>query len=859
MLVTLGNFPQSSLSSNEHEEPLNLDVNVPAIAYQPPIPFDPNMDFQFNISEKCERAIEASNWSTTDVSFETPSSYNLTYVNMTFRVRNATTETWATTGTEDTVQKKISFAQGFNITQNATMSGFSIHVTGGTVDRPMTLFIREGAPLGQILYAFPVTIPYSASAYWFNVTLNGSVSLAAGHYYLYYPNQGPSPEGRWYYTVTGAFGDCYANEAQAAYNMTLKVYTKNFIDPESVNMNVSNQPVRNILNGTGWANLSAQISGNTTKRFTVSNSSLIEYAYSGFMICYRALKATNAVNITMDYANWTLTGFSYPGSNYSVYQGNITGFNANHQSIQGFLGESTVSLFRPAPYTVVNFSSALDRITFFSTNYITGVEIPSEVHSNQEVDLNVTVGDLGNVTVNIYNNSKAIYENTTLTSGTYGFRWDVSTSLDAGDYVFEATFFTPNQVGFFRQNITLVKVAAIENYTMRVQALDIMRLSFRLYDVFGGGSTIPNAAVHYHFTDLTGDLLYGDFTNNYNYTKDIDLRTYSILPGNYTLHLEAAKAGYQTILVSMPVAVVAREMNVEITPSATTLVPGSTLEISLAPHDQQTRSDLLRSVDVTIKIYRAGGNPDIDAFVTGTLKTISSNGHLSLTIPSTVAIGVYDILVRVDSVFYEWSKVLSGGLEVVEPPNVWITIGIVAGVAILGIGSYVQRMRYLTKRSVRGAIIMNSGGLPIARRIATEFSTMNPHLIAGAVMGIVTMVKEMTGSSIRTIALEGRYLKIFIKDSFWLVLLTQKNPSWISGLIRRMAMDIEEKYGPAMKAWRGEGVLEIPIDSLLKYWFGVEIKDAREPEFYEGVGNQEITDQNHQPSPSSGDDTMKKE
>ncbi len=535
--------------------------------------------------------------------------------------------------------------------------------------------------------------------------------------------------------------------------MSLKLYIKNFLDPESVNMQVSNQPVQNQLNGTGWANLTAEITG-TTKSFSVTNSTPIEFAYTSFLSCTRESESINTVNLTTGDANWTIIAFSYPGSEYSVYQANITGFNENHTMIQAFLGQTVVGFSRPAPYSTLIFSSAVDRITFESTNYLTRVEIPSEVYSNQDVDLNVTVGDLGNISVNIYSGSGGVYENKTYSSGTAAFRWHVETALVAGDYTFETTFFKPNHVGFFRQNITIVKVATIDTYNLSVQALDVMRLNFRLFDLYGS-SYIPDATINYHFTDLTGPLQY-DSVITHNYTRDINLETFSIRPGKYDLFLEAAKSGYQSILVSTPVEIVKRTTDFGVTRSATNLVPGSTLEVEVSPRDLLTGGDLLRPANITIYIYPAGANADADTVAKETIYSTTTIETQSLLIPATAATGAYDILILIQSDFYSGSKLLSNGLMIEEPQNAWLSTLIVVGIGMVGSGTYVQRKKVQTRRSIKGAFLMNPGGTLIEQRISKDFSTMNPSLILGAVMGIVTMVEEMTGNSFHTISLEGR-------------------------------------------------------------------------------------------------------
>ncbi len=814
------------------EGALSHEIICPNGAYKPPVPFAPNEHFQFNTSERCEREFQWSTWNTTGVTFETPPSYNSTFANISFRVSNTTIETTTIIDQAGSDGLNAQQSQGFETTQGIILQGFSIYIYSRPQAVAHNWSVRSDSYMGPILSEVSVTLPTSGNQ-WYYIGLPTPVFLAIGHYYIYAPALGGSSSAKWMRSGTGASGDCYANTGGWQLqdrNLTLKIHAKTLVDPESVQMNISDQvydqSVLNLGEGAGWANFTRPITGKSIN-FSISNSSPIEYSYSGHLTSFRDAKSLNEVNLTNGNANWTLTAFSYPGPTYSVYQGNITGFNENHTAIQAFLGQNAAGFSRPPPFNTLIFSSEVDRITFLSTNYITRAEIPSEVHSNQDIDLNVTVGDLGNVSVNIYSDTGSVYENKTYASGTSAFHWHVETALAAGEYTFETVFSMPNHVGFFQQNITIVKVAAIENYTLRVNALDILRLNYRIFDLYAG-SNIDGANVNYYFKDLTGSLD-DDSIITHNYTKNINLETYSIRPGSYDLFLDVSKAGYQSILVSMPVEIVDRQMILQIARSATTLNPGNTLELTITTQDLLTGGDLVRPVDLTIKIYPAGGDADVDAIMSGTLESLTAHETLSVTIPATVALGAYDILVIVNSNYYEGSKVIPSGLVIEEPPNALFSTLIVVGIGMVGSGTYIQRKKVQTRRSVKGAFLMNPGGTLIEERISRDFSNMNPHLISGAVMGIVSMVREMTGKAIHTIALEGRYLKFLLHDSFWVVLIMQKNPAWISATIKHLVDEIEERYGAQLKAWKGENNVRIPLDDMLLRWFGVEIRESRDP------------------------------
>ncbi len=125
---------------------------------------------------------------------------------------------------------------------------------------------------------------------------------------------------------------------------------------------------------------------------------------------------------------------------------------------------------------------------------------------------------------------------------------------------------------------------------------------------------------------------------------------------------------------------------------------------------------------------------------------------------------------------------------------------------------------------------MTQGGIPIARRISSDFTKTHPHLISGAVSGIVSLVGEITGSTIRTIVLEGRYLHLTRQEKFWSILLLNRNPSWILGTIQNYVKEIKIGFGIEIAEWDGAKDLKIPLVTLLKKWFGVEFTDLRTPE-----------------------------
>ena len=52
-------------------------------------------------------------------------------------------------------------------------------------------------------------------------------------------------------------------------------------------------------------------------------------------------------------------------------------------------------------------------------------------------------------------------------------------------------------------------------------------------------------------------------------------------------------------------------------------------------------------------------------------------------------------------------------------------------------------------------------------------------LVSGAFIGILSLIKEITGSRLRTIEIEGGYVNLIHGNSFWLIIFIKDNPNRI--------------------------------------------------------------------------------
>ncbi len=84
----------------------------------------------------------------------------------------------------------------------------------------------------------------------------------------------------------------------------------------------------------------------------------------------------------------------------------------------------------------------------------------------------------------------------------------------------------------------------------------------------------------------------------------------------------------------------------------------------------------------------------------------------------------------------------------------------------------------------------------------------------------------------------------------------QNNPAWIFGTTNDFVNEIEEKFGPQLKTWKGQGEVQIPIDDLLRRWFKFEIPENQDPALE--LGSRDIVESKAIESNAGIDDDIKK-
>lgn len=102
-------------------------------------------------------------------------------------------------------------------------------------------------------------------------------------------------------------------------------------------------------------------------------------------------------------------------------------------------------------------------------------------------------------------------------------------------------------------------------------------------------------------------------------------------------------------------------------------------------------------------------------------------------------------------------------------------------------------------------------------------------LVSGAFIGILSLIKEITGSQLRTIEIEGGYVNLIHGNSFWLLIFLKDNPKWIKKGILKLKDEIQIEYGEKIQNFDGE-LFEISIDDWIKKYFNTQLQTEHNDE-----------------------------
>jgi hypothetical protein len=308
---------------------------------------------------------------------------------------------------------------------------------------------------------------------------------------------------------------------------------------------------------------------------------------------------------------------------------------------------------------------------------------------------------------------------------------------------------------------------------------------------------------------------------NGNYSDIFDLNQYGILPGEYMISLTAEKENYGLIYHEIPINIHPRIVTIELSKSSTTITPRNTIDFEINLKDIGNQSYLIRPVDIQIKIFYSGSHADGDLVYNELLEGINNKEPFSWKVPSNIEEGSYDIVIEVNSEYYTGVLNLDGAIEVKSSLFWLISLPIFIGlVSSLIAGYFIKKEK--VKKSILGLMILHDNGAPLAAKISYDMQRSDSALVSGAFIGILSLIKEITGSRLRTIEIDGGFVNLINGKSFWLIVFLKDNPRWIEKVILNLRDEIQLEFGEKIIDFHGKP-LDISMDDIIKKHFNTEI------------------------------------
>ncbi|QEE17870.2 hypothetical protein DSAG12_03708 [Promethearchaeum syntrophicum] len=776
----------------------------------------PSSKIQFNSSERINRNQSNTELISSDLLMETPESYDNYESNIDFHVMNGTINTTIVESSDLGGESRSQQAQSFIIIDHVYLLGFSIQIFEKN-EIYVNMEIRNQSYSGDSIISFT---PFINSGGWINITFSDQIILTPGIYFLWMQEVG-SQYSCWEKslfsendTETWEFTGFFWQTAN--YDLTLKIFTSELINPEDVNMKINEVTVIDTYPGQGSVKILGDIISSNIN-LTVSSDENINFFYSSENFYYKNSLIQHESQFQQEWVEWNLiidSGFlEYPYFDYKI---NISGIKDDYYDIQVY-NQTEVIGYSLISSEIIGFLTEASHINLKSQNYINDVNLSNNLQYGTNLTINVSTKSIGDIYAFIWNNESLLYQNSIYNVSYKNFQWYINPSLDLNSLTINIFFNGTNQIGYYSEDISIFRVSEIISAPLHVYTLDNFSFSCQYCDHYNQ-ILIPDGFITYEFGDLLGVM---EMDIHGNYSDILDLNHYGILPGEYSISLTAEKEYYGLTYSEIPIIISPRVATIELSKSRTTIAPGNTLDFEINLKDIGNQQYLLRPVDLQIKILYSGTNSSSNLVYNERLGGINNKESFLWDIPLDLEEGSYDVVVEVINEYYTGFLYVNQAINI-KSSTFWIIlipifIGLVSSSVV---GYYIKKNK--VKKSLLGLIILHDNGAPLAEKMSPKLRKSDVALISCAFTGILSLIKEITGSQLRTIEIEGGYVNLIHGKSFWLVIFLKDNPRWIEKDILKLKDEIELKYGKKIENFNGE-LLEISIEDWIKAYFNTQI------------------------------------
>lgn len=764
-------------------------------------------------TEYCRRIYGPIANNDSNIYFAVPSQYQIGTFEINLQIHNSIKQIANLTPSNDSDVSRYEQAQSFHINSTSELANISVLFGPDKKDATLICELRNNTYDGDLLQAKSVTF----SPGWNNISFGDHFILTQGKYFLYITASSQSQKVAWCKTPTNTTETWINNGGwiSSAYDLSLRVYTTTEINPADIEMQIDSQDIISLGNGMGTHTITKSITGSNLILSITSNQTVF-FTYSATAQFYR--------QTTIPYTfNWSISGFE---SNFSLGLANVDSLDLDyHANVTGFAAEySNIRLFKqsdPVGFTKLNIStiqiaSFAERIVFNCPNSILSVKNPSVVYSGEMIPINLTLLNPGTVKLSLKAQEIELYSELSTINQDDIIYFFIDPIFPSGELELTLEYMNSTHPGLWWSNITLLKESRISYETLKIEALSRINIACMYVDALSN-NCIVGANIDYSVEDLSGTLNTNNNTGNMLcfYSNTLDLNLFALTPGIYNISLIAQKAGYRTIIASIPLEIVPRETEISISQNKISLEPNSNMTFSIVVHDKTANSNLLRPVDVKLTIYSGE-----TLIATKWAYNVIQSNDLQWQADPSLAAGDYSVKTEIYNAYYSGAVEKPNAFTIMAPKetNYWGIVLLSLG-AVCGFSMSIVKKKQNVRNSVGGLMVLDKDGTLMSHLISKDYAHGDPILISGAVTGIMTIIKEITGKGLHTIGVEGGYLNICKGKLCYVIVFMRQNPKWIKSTILETITEIERRYGPQIEKFDGK-LFDMALDEIVLKFYG---------------------------------------
>ncbi|MHA1889160.1 MAG: COG1470 family protein [Promethearchaeota archaeon] len=812
----------SGYSNSLNENSSNHVLIVPMVDYT----LENELNFNFTVQERISRQ---DSWyhNQQSASIEIPENYSRVLSEFVVQVRNESIYKPETnTNISTYLPNNQRYAQMVYIPEEMDLTGISLYLTKKNNPTDFIFELRSENLTGKLifrqLYAFSGN--YEG---WYDFQLNDYVHLPnnnlifiieaqSGQNYkkLFRSPSGENVSKTWYYDGTWNIAD---------YDIPLKLNVTKFVSPESVDLRIDNIPVVSVGNNLGKAFIEKIVFENLVNLTFNSNASVnISYSVNSTFIDEKSL--SYKIIQEGNFFKWNLTinpqNHSYPYTDYQIY---IEGLKSDYSNFAAW-NDNYIVDFQILANNIVFSNFPITMFSFTSINYLETINIPDYSANGDEIQINATSRAVGNISLNIYADSSQntpIFQDNRSFQNRVSFLFTIPISNSSEYLEIELIYFGNNEFGYLKVPLSVFQKMEILSTDYRVKTFEMLNIICQTRDYYNHNA-VTECKVHLHLENLDIPM---NHTENGFYKVSLDLNQLNLPAGAYNAIINVQDEYFISNQSEIVINVEKRDATIRIIKERSTIHPGKSINWKIQLFDNETQKFLLRTVKINTQVTAMDGHNQSGVLDYQSIEEVSQEVDLTLDIPKTAEPGAYQLQVEIISEYYSGIKVFPEIVQVVKPIGwyvyISISLGLVGGASML-LYYYQEKVR----RSLFGVLILHSNGLPLAYKLSGNLLENDAVLISAALTGVISIMKEITGSTTRIIQIEGGYIIITKMEDYWVILFTAKSPIIIRPIILKFIKDLDQNYVPREKM-KHPRPFYVDFDSLCHQYFHCTI-DLRE-------------------------------